>query len=59
MKLHTAGTKTRIENSEEVLLRGVNSAGLEWDAGNESFCGRSPSGTAGIQSNLSVPCRSR
>ena len=36
MKLHTTGTKIRNEKGEKVLLRGVNCAGLEWDAGNES-----------------------
>ena len=36
MKLHTTGTKIQNERGEEVLLRGVNCAGLEWDAGNGS-----------------------
>ena len=34
MKLHTLGTKIYTEANEEILLRGVNCAGLEWDAGN-------------------------
>ena len=34
MKLHTSGNQIRNEANEEILLRGVNCAGLEWDAGN-------------------------
>ena len=36
MKLYVRGTKICDERGEEVLLRGVNCAGLEWDSGNES-----------------------
>ena len=36
MKLRTTGTKIVNETGKEVRLCGVNCAGLEWDAGNES-----------------------
>ncbi|MBO6053595.1 MAG: cellulase family glycosylhydrolase [Clostridia bacterium] len=36
MNLHTIGTKIVNESGKEVRLCGVNCAGLEWDAGNET-----------------------
>ncbi len=36
MKLHTVGNRICNEAGEEILLRGVNCAGLEWDAGNST-----------------------
>ena len=35
LRLHTEGNGIFKENGEPVLLRGVNCAGLEWDAGND------------------------
>jgi len=34
MKLHTEGNRIKNEAGETILLRGVNCAGLEWDAAN-------------------------
>ncbi len=34
MKLHIEGNRILNKAGEEILLRGVNCAGLEWDAGN-------------------------
>ena len=34
MKLHTEGNRIKNDAGETILLRGVNCAGLEWDAAN-------------------------